>query len=143
MKITIVTVGLPQLSFAKEGINEYLKRISRFADCDLVSIKENKKTTEKILKICEGKKVVLLDEQGKQFSSHGLAIFLEKERNMSSELCLVIGGPNGHVPEVQSCADARWSLSLLTFPHDIATMILIETLYRSLSINAGHPYHRD
>lgn len=143
MKILIITVGSPNLSFAKQGIVEYTKRISRFANTDLVHIKEDKKTTEKILKLCEKKFVVLLDEKGRQFSSHSLAHFLEQKKNQSQDICFVIAGPDGHVSEIRDRANYFWSLSELTFPHDIAMMLLIETLYRSLSINAGHPYHRD
>jgi 23S rRNA (pseudouridine1915-N3)-methyltransferase len=143
MKITIVTVGSPHLSFAKDGIKEYLKRISRFSDIEMIHVKEDKKTSEKILKICEKKFVVILDEKGKQFSSQGLADFLEQKKNQSQNLCFVIGGPDGHLSEIKERADYIWSLSKLTFPHDVAIMLLVETLYRSLSINAGHPYHRN
>ncbi len=143
MKITMVTVGSPNLSFAKQGIAEYMKRISRFADVEMIHIKEDKKTTNKILKICEKKFVVLLDEKGKQFSSQELADFLEQKKNQSQDLCFVIGGPDGHEQAVRERADYVWSMSKLTFPHDIAMMLLVETLYRSLSINAGHPYHRN
>lgn len=86
--------------------------------------------------------VVLLDEKGKQFSSKKFAGFLEQKKNQSQNICFVIGGPNGHHDVIRSKADFLFSLSDLTFPHDIALMLLIETLYRSLSINVGHPYHR-
>ncbi|MGB0925159.1 MAG: 23S rRNA (pseudouridine(1915)-N(3))-methyltransferase RlmH [Minisyncoccia bacterium] len=143
MKIMIITVGSPQLSFAQQGIAEYMKRISRFADVDLVHVKEDKKTNEKILKLCDKKFVVLLDEKGKKFSSQTLSIFLEKQKNQSQNICFVVGGPNGHTSEIRNRGDYIWSMSDLTFPHDIAMMVLVETLYRSLSISAGHPYHRD
>ncbi len=139
----IITLGSPQLSFAKQGLAEYMKRISRFANIEILHIKEDKKSTAKILKLCDKKFVVLLDEKGKQFSSQGLADFLEQKKNQSQNLCFVIGGPDGHEQAIRERADYLWSLSELTFPHDIAMMLLAETLYRSLSINAGHPYHRD
>ena len=142
MKITIITIGKPQLSFVKDAIVEYTKRITRFADVVLLHIKEDKKSTEKVLKLCEKKFVILLDEKGSQFSSQGLADFLEQKNIQSQNLCFIIGGPDGHDPEVEKRADYILSMSKLTFPHDIATMLLIETLYRSLSILAGHPYHR-
>lgn len=53
MKITIITVGSPHLSFAKEGIKEYVKRIFRFTELEMIHVKEDKKTSEKILKLCE------------------------------------------------------------------------------------------
>ena len=143
MKITIVTVGTPHLSFAKDGIAEYMKRISRFADCEIIHVKEDKKTNDKIIKLCERQFVILLDEKGRSFDSYGLAKFLEQKKNQSQNICILIGGPDGHDEEIRNIADYSWSLSDLTFPHDIAMMLLVETVYRSLSINAGHPYHRD
>lgn len=143
MKITIITVGSPNLSFTKEGIAEYMKRISRFADVEMIHVKEDKKTTEKILKLCDKKFVVLLDENGKSFLSTGLAEFLEQKKNQSQNPCFIIGGPDGHVTEIRNRADYVWSMSDLTFPHDVVVMLLVETLYRSLSINVGHPYHRE
>lgn len=143
MKISVITVGSPQLKFAKQGIDEYVKRIRRFGSVDLIHVKEDKKTTEKILKLCEKKFCILLDEKGKSFSSHSLAEFLEQKKNQSQDLCFLIGGPEGHVQDVRERADYIWSFSDLTFPHDIAMLLLVETLYRSLSINSGHPYHRD
>lgn len=142
MSITIITVGTPHLSFAKEALKEYIKRIQRFAQVDLIHVKEDKKTTPKIISTIGKKVCVLLDEKGRSFSSQGLAEFLEKKSNQSQDLCFVIGGPDGHVSEIKERADILWSLSELTFPHDIAMVLLIETLYRSLTINAGHPYHR-
>lgn len=141
-KITIITVGTPQLSFTKDGIAEYMKRIGRFAQVDLIHVKENKNTSGKILKLCDKKFCILLDEKGKQYSSTELADFLESKHSQSIDLVFVIGGPDGHEPEIRNIADDIWSLSRLTFPHDMAVLILIETLYRSLSINQGHPYHR-
>ena len=143
MKITLVTTGSPHLVFAKQGIDEYLKRINRFADVTVVHVKEDKKTTSKILDLCKKTYCVVVDERGKRFSSQQLALFLETQNNNATNLSFVIGGPDGHVPEVYARADMLWSLSDLTFPHDIAMMLVMETLYRSSSINAGHPYHRD
>ncbi len=101
MKITIVTIGKPRLSFAKDAIAEYIKRIAHFADTNLIHIKEDKKSTEKILKLCEKKFVVLLDEKGKQFSSQGLADFLEQKKNQSQDICFIISGPDGHKSEIE------------------------------------------
>jgi len=56
---------------------------------------------------------------------------------------LVVGGPDGHSDIIRNRADSLWSLSKLTFPHDVAVMIMLEAIYRAATINAGHPYHRD
>lgn len=143
MKINIITVGHPHLSFAKQGIVEYQKRISRFANISLIHIKENKGMIKKILDTIGNDFCILLDEGGKQYTSRDLSIFLEKQKNQSRNITIVVGGPDGHEEELRNRADHIWSLSKLTFPHDIATMIVLETLYRSLTISAGHPYHRD
>lgn len=143
MKITFITVGSPNLSFAKDGIAEYTKRISRFCDFELVHIKEDKKTLEKILKLCEKKFVILFDEKGKHFSSQKLSIFLDKRKMAGQDICFLIGGPDGHVSEIRKRGDFLFSLSDLTLPHDLAMMFGVETIYRSLSILENHPYHRE
>lgn len=142
MKIKVVTVGLPQLSFAKDGIAEYLKRISRFADLDLIHIKENKNTDKKIIEAIGNYQCILLEEKGREYGTKELSEFIQKQKNNSHNIALVIGGPNGHSKAVQALSKQSMSLSKLTFPHDIALMLLLETLYRSFTILAGHPYHR-
>lgn len=142
MKITLITFGSPQLYFAKEGIAEYSKRIVRFADFNCVHIKEGKKAESQVMKIIEKKILILLDEKGRDFTTQELSFFLEKQKNQSQHLCFVVGGPDGHSNFLKKQAHFMWSLSSLTFPHDIATMLAIETVYRSLSLLAGHPYHR-
>jgi len=143
MKISIITVGSPKLSFAKEGIAEYLKRIQKFASVEFVHIKENKDTDKKILKAVENTFCVLLDEQGKEYSSQELALFLDKKEHQSvSNMSFLVGGPDGHTGSVYERGDAKIALSRLTLPHDLAMLFTIETLYRSLSINNNHPYHR-
>ena len=142
MKIKVVTVGLPQLPFAKEGIAEYLKRISRFADLELIHVKENKNTDKKIIEAVGNYQCLLLEEKGREYSTQELSEFIQKQKNNSHNIALVIGGPNGHSEVVQALSKQSMSLSKLTFPHDIALMLLLETLYRSFTILAGHPYHR-
>lgn len=143
MKITLITVGTPHLPFAKDGIKEYLKRIHRFMDIDVIHIKDDKNAESKILKSIGAGHCVLLDEIGKEYTSRELARMLEKNKNQSQNMTLVIGGPDGHSDAVRSRGDSLLSLSRLTFPHDIAMMITLEALYRAATINAGHPYHRD
>ncbi len=142
MKITVLTIGEVQLSFAKEGIQEYLKRINRFVSLELVSVKEGKKMEGQIQKHIEKKYLILLDEAGREYTSLELSTFLDMKMNIGKDLCFVIGGPDGHLDSLRNEADAFISLSKLTFPHDIASMLLLETLYRSFSILENHPYHR-
>ncbi len=143
MKIHIVTVGSPKLPFAKEGFSEYTKRLSGFADVYISHIKEGKDQDKKILKSIEKSFCVLLDENGKQSSSEQLSqFFVDKEMQAVTYISFVIGGPDGHSGKIKERADYVWSLSDLTFPHDVAMLLLAEALYRAFSIKNNHPYHR-
>ncbi len=142
MKILFITIGQPKLPFVKQALPKYLKRISRFVSFDCISVKENAKTDTLVLKHAEGKKLILLDEKGKLFSTKELASFLERERYASDDLCFVVGGADGHSSLLREKASLLWSLSPLTFPHDFATLLGVEALYRGFSILENHPYHR-
>ena len=142
MRIQIITVGKPHLSFAKEGIVEYTKRLSRFVDIAVHHVKENKQTDEKILKIIDKDVCILLDEKGREYSTEGLTKFIEQNRNQGNNLSFIIGGPDGHTEKIRERANSQIALSQLTFPHDIATMLTLEAIYRSYSILENHPYHR-
>jgi len=144
MKIIIVTIGKPSLKYSKEGIEKYLKLISKFSKVEHKIIEEKKGYEEKILKLKELGYLVLLDEKGKQFTSRELATFLNNtELDNIKNIYFVIGAADGHSQELKNKADILFSMSKLTFAHDLATLNLTETLFRSLSINKGHPYHRD
>ena len=67
---------------------------------------------------------------------------MEQWRGAGRDLCFLIGGPEGHAPEVQARADERWSLGPLTLPHMLVRLVLAEQLYRANAMLANHPYHR-
>ena len=85
--------------------------------------------------------VALVIQSGSQLNSPELASFLEKQELSAGEVCFVIGGPDGSAQEVIGACNFRWSLSPLTFPHDLAMVIVAEALYRALCIKSNHPYH--
>ena len=144
MKITLITVGSPKLSFAQDGIDEYFKRIQKFAKTQMVHIKEGKSMDKKILDAVGNSFCILMDEKGKDYSSMQLAAFLDsKEQQSISAISVLIGGPDGHTQAIRDRGDHSVSLSRLTLPHDLAMLFTLETLYRSLSIQANHPYHRE
>lgn len=143
MKIKLITVGAPKLSFAKSGIAEYSKRLSRFAQVEILHIKENKHTDKKIMTAIGPDVCLLMDEKGDHFSSLELSRLFGEYKNQSQSISIVIGGPDGHSLETRRRANKFLALSRLTFPHDIAMMLTLETLYRSLTILSGHPYHRE
>jgi len=142
MHITLITVGNPKGCY-QDLFAEYTKRLSRFVAVSVEHIKENKDTEQKIIQKTGKSFCVLLDEHGTVFSSQELAYFLDKKAlHGASNISFVIGGADGHTSAVRARADFVWSLSPLTFPHELAAVLLAESLYRALSISAGHPYHR-
>lgn len=89
-----------------------------------------------------GERVVALDEGGRCLDSLGFARCLEEWFGAGRDIAFVIGGPDGLAAEFLTRADFRWSLSPLTFPHEMVRMLLVEQLYRASTILSGHPYHR-
>ncbi|HEX3569133.1 MAG TPA: 23S rRNA (pseudouridine(1915)-N(3))-methyltransferase RlmH [Candidatus Saccharimonadales bacterium] len=143
MKIHIITVGEPKLAYAKQGWDEYLKRLQRFHHARVTHMADKWAYDAAHLLQAAGTayKVALVIE-GVQMSSPALADFLHKRSLESREVCLLVGGPEGLPQAVINHADLRWSFSALTFPHDLAMVILLESLYRASTIQAGLPYHK-
>ncbi len=143
MKITILTIGEPKLPFAKLGFAEYIKRLGGYHKINVRHLNDAI-SDEKVLQVIDHAYCVVLDEHGTEFTSRELAKFLnEKSVHGIGEIFFVIGGPDGHSALMKSRAQTLWSMSKLTFPHDMAMIILSEALYRASMINVNHPYHRD
>ena len=87
--------------------------------------------------------VVALDERGRQRSTMELSIWLGDRLREGRDTSLLIGGPDGFAPEVLQRAQESWSLSRMTLPHALVRVLLIEQLYRAVTILDGHPYHRE
>lgn len=144
MKLHIITVGQPKLPYAQAGWDEYIGRLKRFHQVRITHVADKHAYSTSHLQQVMGSSyaVALVIENGKQFSSPSLATFLEKRALESREVCFIVGGPEGLPPAIQQQADFRWSFSDLTFPHDLAMVVLAEALYRASTINAGLPYHK-
>ena len=87
--------------------------------------------------------VIALDEHGREFTTREFAAWLKNRMQDGRDLAFLIGGPDGHAPEVLARADLKWSLSPLTLPHALVRVVLGEQLYRVHTVLSGHPYHRD
>lgn len=143
MKIHIVTVGQPKLAYAQTGWQEYIKRLQRFHQIRVTHVTDKKAyDASHLIQVTGNAYLVALVIEGQQFSSPSLAAFLDKRALEGREVCFMIGGPEGLPQAVQQHADYRWSFSELTFPHDLAMVVLVEALYRASTISAGHPYHK-
>ena len=151
MKIKILAIGKLKQSFWKEAVVEYLKRVNFFLPAEVLELSEEKNNNIKIVmekegarllqKIKEGSLIIVLDKGGKKLSSEKLAENFSLWQNKNKEIVFVIGGAFGLAPEVIKRANLQISLSDLTFTHEEARVILLEQLYRTLTIVNNKPYH--
>ncbi|MEO6513393.1 MAG: 23S rRNA (pseudouridine(1915)-N(3))-methyltransferase RlmH [Candidatus Saccharimonadales bacterium] len=143
MKLHVVTVGKPKLTYAKSGWDEYLGRLKRYHDVRVTQLADKHAyDAAKLKETVQGSYVVALVINGEQLSSKELSAFLQKRELEAREITFIIGGPDGLPQDFIDSADWQWSFSKLTFPHDLAMVVLLETLYRASAISAGHPYHK-
>lgn len=153
MIIKIIALGSIKDFYLKEGINEYLKRISPYAKIQIVEIAEQKihknidrysikkMEAEEILKHLKSDEyLICLDEKGKNHSSLDFSKLIEKIK-VKGKITFVIGGPLGLFDEIKSKSDQLLSLSEMTFTHPMARLILVEQIYRAFTIIAGKQYH--
>jgi 23S rRNA (pseudouridine1915-N3)-methyltransferase len=140
VKLALVAVGKLKEAWVQEGCAEYAKRVRGKLPLDLVEVKDD---TELVRKIPPRYKLWALDERGKELSSEELAGSVRKAMNGSEQgIAMIIGGADGLPRELVGRADFVWSLGRLTLPHRLARLIVLEQLYRALSILRGEPYHR-
>ncbi|NCT68271.1 MAG: 23S rRNA (pseudouridine(1915)-N(3))-methyltransferase RlmH [Rhodanobacteraceae bacterium] len=155
MKARLISVGERMPAWVAEGFAEYRKRLSRDLPLDLVEIPLGARGKGRdparaiadegiavLAALPRDAHVVALDGRGKPWSSEQLAEQLAAWRMSGRDLAILIGGPDGHAADVLARADQRWSLGPLTLPHMLVRLVVAEQLYRAMSINAGHPYHR-
>ena len=144
IKIHLIVVGKIKESFFREGVNEYLKRLSRFADVSVRELPERSTLEEEgedILRAVKGY-VIALAIEGKKLSSELLAQKLKSLTDGGKEISLVIGSSHGLCKAVKDRADFLLSFSDMTFPHQLMRVILCEQIYRAFMINAGSEYHK-
>lgn len=142
MKLHLITVGQPKLGYAKLGFAEYLQRLQRHHRVRVTHLADKYAVSAaKFLDAAGDAFLVALAIEGKSMNSYQLAVFLKDREQDAREVCFCIGGPDGLPGEVIQKADLTWSFSPLTYPHDLAMVVLAEALYRATTINAGTPYH--
>ncbi len=147
MKHRILVVGNPALTYARDGIADYLQRLRRFGHFELEILKDGspEQVEKRFLSASEGTRRVVLDERGEHFTSRTLASKIENwiQDPGCKAVTYLIGPADGHTELVRGSADLVLALSKLTLQHELATLMLAEQLYRVASIHAGTPYHRD
>ncbi len=144
VKVEIVAVGKIKEKFYRDAIDEYLKRLTRFAKVTVTEIEEGnslKAEAADIVKRLRGYVIVLAIE-GKKMTSEALAAKIKSLCDEGKEITFVIGSSCGLDDSVKQRADWKLSFSDMTFPHQLMRVILTEQIYRSFMINSGSEYHK-
>ncbi len=145
--IRIVCVGRLKERHYAEAAGEYLKRLGRYAKVEVRELKECTDKNSEVAMMREADAIlallrndtyaVVLDRRGMRLTSEGMARLLKK-----TDVTFIIGGPEGLSDAVKQRAGLALSLSDMTFPHQLARVMLLEQVYRGCTINAGDRYHR-
>ena len=155
MNIKILMIGKTDNCIMKTIVDDYSKRLSMYINFsfevindiknakNLTEIQQKEKEGELILtKLKPSDHLILLDENGENFSSIGFSEFIQKKMNSGIKtLVLVIGGPYGFSESVYKKANGKIALSKMTFSHQMIRMIIVEQLYRAFTILNNEPYH--
>jgi 23S rRNA (pseudouridine1915-N3)-methyltransferase len=140
LKLTILAVGKIKEAWARQGCDEYLRRLRRHFPVEEVELRDAEGLAPRLP---ARHLVIALDERGQEPSSAELAARLAGWMNAGTAgVCFLIGGADGLPPAALGLARERLSLGRLTLPHRLARLVLLEQLYRAASIVRGEPYHR-
>jgi 23S rRNA (pseudouridine1915-N3)-methyltransferase len=151
VKLRLVALGHRMPAWVDAGYAEYAKRI----DLSLVELKPESRTQGKtvarllaaeavrVRAACAGTRMIVLDERGKPWTTRDLAGSLARWSEEGGDASFVVGSADGLDPALKREAATMISLSSLTLPHGLVRVIMAEQLYRAISLNAGHPYHRE
>jgi 23S rRNA (pseudouridine1915-N3)-methyltransferase len=149
----IITMSHKPPAWLDTGINYYCKLLTPYLKLNIANLPPVLSTLDKVQKqkkeadliskkITPNKLIIMLDEGGKNYSSTEFAQTFKKWQLSHSTFTFILGPADGLGPEIKKNADQLLSLSNFTFTHDMALVILLEQLYRSITINNNHPYHR-
>ncbi|MBR2620771.1 MAG: 23S rRNA (pseudouridine(1915)-N(3))-methyltransferase RlmH [Clostridia bacterium] len=154
----IITVGTLKEGYWRDAVAEYKKRLSGFCRVEEINLKESKLSEDpspaQVAAALDAEAEAMKDYlpsraykialcvEGKQFSSEQLAARIDEVSARASEICLVIGSSHGISPKIKQMCDMKLSFSELTFPHQLARVVLYEVLYRCMNIIKGTKYHK-
>ena len=142
MDIKIVIIGKLKEKIYQRRVQKYINWISKDVKVEIMYLKDvNNKILTKMDKFKKNNFFsICLSENGIQMSSNAFSKFIF---NNKEKLAFIIGGPDGHSSEILNEADYILSFSKMTMPHEMATLVIIEQIYRALSIKKGSKYHRE
>ena len=155
MTIKLIAIGKTDSKQLQELITNYIDRLQhyiRFELCIIPDLKNVKNLSEEQQKKKEGElilkelkptdHVIILDENGKEYTSVGFSEFLQKKMNSGcKQIVLIIGGPYGFSEDIRKKAISKISFSKMTFSHQMIRLFVVEQLYRGFSILKNEPYH--
>ena len=154
MKLRIVALGHRMPAWVTAGYDDYAKRMPREFALELVELKPEPRDrgrtvaqmlaaeAPRIRAACERHRMIALDERGAAWTTQDLAANLARWNADAVDPAFVIGSADGLDDALKRDAAARVALSPMTLPHGLVRVLLAEQLYRAVSLNAGHPYHR-
>ena len=143
MRIVVVAVGRVKDRALREGIDDYLGRVRRYVPCDEIELADAPaaKLEPAFLKATAEATTIALEIGGRALGSEDFARALGKlSARHKGIVAFLIGGADGLPPSISRAAHDRWSLSALTFPHRLARLVLVEQVYRAMTILRGEPY---
>jgi 23S rRNA (pseudouridine1915-N3)-methyltransferase len=155
MRLRIVALGHRMPAWVEAGVADYVRRLPRDCPLDIVEVKpaprDRGRTVTQLLDDeaarlaahCAGTTIVALDEHGSAWTTRELAARLSRWRDENADVSFVIGSADGLAASFKARAAALVSLSAMTLPHGLVRVLLAEQIYRAVSLNAGHPYHRE
>jgi 23S rRNA (pseudouridine1915-N3)-methyltransferase len=139
MKLRVVWVGKTKNPQLAKLCEDYVDRIRHFLKLEIADVKE----TKLLAALDSADRVIVLDPKGKAWTSDDFAKFIRQHMTSDARrLTFVIGDYAGLSPEIKKRADQQWSLSPLTFTHDMTRVLLLEQIYRALSIIHNFPYSK-
>ena len=153
MRLRVLAVGRDRSGLYAPAVDEYAARLSRYLRFELTEVPEARKLAGTprareeegatlLAKLSPREHVVALDERGEELTSPGLAELVRRWQERGQDVTLVIGGSDGLAPEVLARAGEKLALSRFTLAHRLARLVLMEQLYRAMTILRGEPYHK-
>lgn len=152
--VTVAAVGRLRERHWQAAQDEYTRRLSHYTDFKLVEVRDAvgkalpdaaavaREGGSLLAAAPHGARLIVMTADGREMSSPELAAYLQAQLESFGALAFLIGGPLGFDPTVSAAANDRLALSRLTFPHELARVILLEQLYRAFTILHGEPYHK-
>lgn len=150
--IKIICLGKIKEKYFNDAIKEYEKRLSKYTKLEIIELNDEK---DNDIKVClqkekvsilnhikEKDNIIILDIEGKEYTSLEFSNFLEKELIINSNITFLIGSSNGLDEEIKKLTNKKISFSRLTFPHQLFRIILLEQIYRSFKIINNETYHK-